>query len=121
VPPRLLLAAKPLFQQLHVLSVEMRRIDPDTGVTLLQRPSHAEAREEDQLHVHDEDLLVAPVAWVVGGAAREVDLPQLARGRREGVILVGAVDGFPLRVVGVENLLELGAWALRLCICGGRA
>lgn len=59
------------------------------------------------MDVGDEDVLVAPVAGVEGGAAVEVELGEVAGGSGERVGLVDAREGLPSGVVGFEELLQL--------------
>jgi hypothetical protein len=74
-----------------------------------ERARDAEASEEDDLHVGDEDLLGAPIALVGRGAAGEVEAVEVAGWSREGVVLVVAREGLPGGVVGVEDLLQISA------------
>jgi hypothetical protein len=108
MPARLLLPAQPLPQQPQILPIQLAIVDLDLNPIAepLNRARQTEAREEQELDVDDEDLLVGVSAYERGGAAVESEAVQVALGGGEGVGLVGPGERLPLGVVGVEELFQ---------------
>lgn len=110
MPSRLLLATKPLFQVLDLILVPFPVFNIDDDSTFLIHlcaSIHTEAGEEKDLHVENDECLVAEVGDVLGVSAEEVGHLELDPGGGQGQFLVDPAHVLPPSVVGVEQLLAL--------------